>query len=337
MGRKRKIDKNNYQFIDSALMNEASYIDYLERFRKLALSIFEWVNLPSSMDSHFLELSLYEDGQATLLKDKKYGFINTKCTSSGDINIYGLPTKLNCYSYDYNTMRSLYTGLPKIQSREMLEYMENNECILVKNNWDRTPTMGSMELFAYRLAECDRSCDVNIKGQKFPIMVLVDEKQRLLMENLYNKYNGNQPFIFGDKKAFGENSPSMNAINTGSPFVADKLMDYKKEIWNEALTFLGINNILVDKKERLISDEANSNNELINLNLQSYLAPRQDACRQFNEKYGLTGTDKEISVRVRSDLHNIIKNMQSVVNDYKQNEIEDKLKNNIKKEGVENG
>ena len=88
---------------------------------------------------------------------------------------------------------------------------------------------------------------------------------------------------------------------------------------------------MVDKKERLITDEANSNNELINLNLQSYLAPRQLACEQFNEKFGLKGTDKEISVRVRSDLHNIIKNAQSVVNDFKEMEnIEE-----IETEGVE--
>ena len=93
-------------------------------------------------------------------------------------------------------------------------------------------------------------------------------------------------------------------------------MDYKKEIWNEALTYLGINNIMIDKKERLITDEANSNNELINLNLQASLAPRQLACKQFNEKFNLTGTDKEISVRVRSDLHNIIKNNESVINDF---------------------
>ena len=73
---------------------------------------------------------------------------------------------------------------------------------------------------------------------------------------------------------------------------------------------------MVDKKERLITDEANSNNELINLNLQSYLAPRQLACKQFNEFFGFTNTEKEISVRVRSDLHNIIKNMESIINDY---------------------
>ena len=77
---------------------------------------------------------------------------------------------------------------------------------------------------------------------------------------------------------------------------------------------------MIEKAERLITDEANSNNELINLNLQASLAPRKEACREFNELFGLTGTDKEIDVRVRSDLHNIIKNAQSIVSDYKEME-----------------
>lgn len=175
-----------------------------------------------------------------------------------------------------------------------------------------------------RLYEAERTCDVNIKSQKTPVFVLIDEKQRLTLENLYNQYDGNKPFIFGDKNNLS--SEQIKAINTESPFVADKIMQYKKEIWNEALTFLGVNNIMVDKKERLITDEANSNNELINLNLQSYLAPRLEACKQFNEKFGLTGTDKAISVRVRSDLHNIIKNAQSIVNDYKElDELDDNI------------
>lgn len=100
--------------------------------------------------------------------------------------------------------------------------------------------------------------------------------------------------------------------------------------------FYGINNIIVDKKERLITDEANSNNELINLNLQSYLAPRQEACKQFNELFGLTGTDKEISVRVRSDLHNLVKNLESSVSDLQDKLINDNIKEELK-EGVENG
>ena len=93
-------------------------------------------------------------------------------------------------------------------------------------------------------------------------------------------------------------------------------MEYKKQIWNEALCFLGISNLQMEKKERLVTDEVNSSNELINLNLQSFLIPRQEACKKFNDYFGLTGTDKEISVRLRSDLFNIIKREESVVTDY---------------------
>lgn len=190
-----------------------------------------------------------------------------------------------------------------------------------------------MELFALRLYEAEQTAMVNIKAQKTPVLLLMDEKQRLTMENIYSQYEGNKPVIFGDKNSLGENV--IKSINTQAPFIADKIIDYKKEIWNEALTFLGINNIMVDKKERLITDEANSNNELINLNLQSYLAPRQEACRQFNEKFGFTGTDKEISVRVRSDLHNIIKNAQSIVQDFKEQENIENIDINTVTEGVE--
>lgn len=315
MAKKKCNYKNNYQFVDNLLVNDLTYIDYLERFKKVALSVFEWVNLPKSMNAMWLERCLYYNGMASLLKDKNYGFINTNCSSNGYINIYGLPTSLNCYSFEYQTTRKLYTGLKDNLSEARREYLENSECILVQNNWDRTPTAGSMELFALRLYEAEQTAMVNIKAQKTPVMVLVNENQRIMMENLYSQYDGNKPFIFGDKDQLNEGL--LRAVKTNAPFIADKIMNYKKEIWNEALTFLGINNIMVDKKERLITDEANSNNELINLNLQSYLAPRQEACRQFNEKFGFTGTDKEISVRVRSDLHNIIKNVESIVNDYK--------------------
>lgn len=316
MKKKKNFMQHNYQFVDNVLINDRTFIDYLERFKKVALSIFEWVNLPDSMNAMWLEKCLYYNGQASLLKDKKYGFINTNCCTNGELNIYGLPVNLNCYSFEYSSNRKLYTGLIDGLTDAQKEARDYYECILVQNNWDRIPTAGSMELFAYRLYEAERTADVNIKSQKTPVLLLVDEKQRLTMENMYMQYDGNKPFIFGDKNNL--NPDNLRAIQTDAPFIADKIIDYKKEIWNEALTFLGVNNIMVDKKERLITDEANSNNELINLNLQSYLAPRQEACKQFNEKFGFTGTDKEISVRVRSDLHNIIKNAQSIVNDYKE-------------------
>ena len=321
---KRK-NRNNYKFVDSMEINDRTYTDYLNRFRRIALSMFEWVNLPKSMNSRYLELCLYFNGKAALLKTKKYGFINTKCAGTGYVNIYGLPTKLNCFSYDFNEQRDLYIGLNPVNPND-----EYSECILVQNNWESIPTVSSMELFAYRLYEASRVCDVNITSQKTPVLLVADETQRLFLENLYQQYNGNQPFIFGDKDQLGENT--IKCINTQAPYVADKITEYKKEMWNEALTFLGVNNIMLEKKERLVTDEANSNNELINLNLESFLAPRLEACRQFNEKYGLTGTDKEISVRVRSDLYNIIKKEMSTTTEL----LDNKETEEIKKEVEEN-
>lgn len=313
---KKRISKsrNNIDFIDSDLMNSETYFNYLDRFKKVALSIFEWVNLPKSMNARFLELSLYYDGIATLFKDEEYGFINTRCTNNGYINIYGLPTKLHCYSYDLHRDKILYTGL-----REDIENLQDTNAILVENNWDNIPTEPTLALFAQRLALAERASDTNIEAMRTPIMILVGENQRLTMENLYGQYRGNRPFIFGDKQQM-QDMDSIKAIDTKAPVVFDKLQEYKKQIWNECLTFLGINNVFIEKSERLITDEANSNNELINLNLQASLAPRKEACKQFNELFGLTGTDKEIDVRVRSDLHNIIKNAQSIVSDYKEME-----------------
>lgn len=136
--RKNKFNKfynvNNSEFIDSAILNQQTFFDYLERFRRIALSIFEWVNLPKSMDSRFLERSLYLYGMASLLYDENYGFINTNCASNGNLNIYGLPTSLNCYSYEFNTSRKLYTGLNTEESKK-------DSCILVMNNWEKTPTV----------------------------------------------------------------------------------------------------------------------------------------------------------------------------------------------------
>ena len=326
MGRK-KYKCNNREFIDTAWVNDATYWDYLERLKKVAMSMFEWVNLPKSMNARFIEKCLYYHGTAAFLYDETLGYINTNCASSGQINIYGLPTSLNCYSFGYQETRRLYTGLRYDEYANPINKNEE-ECILVMNNWERTPTCSTLELFALRLYEAERTCDVNIKAQKTPVLLLTDEDQRLTMANLYMQYDGNKPFIFGDKNSL--NSDTLRAIRTDAPFVADKLMSYKKEIWNEALEFLGVNTLSLEKKERLISDEASSNNELINLNLQSYLVPRQEACREFNEKYGLTGTDKEISVRVRSDLFNLIKQNESIISDYEDNE--DGVIDEIKKE-----
>ena len=298
----------NREFIDSAVLNTETYLNYLERLKQVAISQFEWLNLPSSMNAQFLERCLYEFGKASLLKTKDYGFINAKAVGSSDLNIYMLPSSINCFSTDsLNEDRKLYNGF---LDEETSEY---DYCVLVKNNQDMIPTEPTLRLFAWRLYEAERTCDTNIKAQKTPVLIVGDESLKLAMKNLFEKYEGNEPVIYADKKQLG--TDTLRALKTDAPFIADKVMEYKKEIWNEALTFLGINNINVEKRERLVKEEANANNELVNLNLQNRLLVRKEACKQFNELFNLTGSNA-IDVRVRSDLTNAIKTYDSVASDY---------------------
>ena len=302
--KKLKAKSINATFEDAQLMNNATYYDYLARMKKIATSMFEWVNLPSSMNARYLELCLYYKGMAALLYDDDYGYINTQAVSSGYINIYGLPTKINCFSFSYNTMRELY--VPNTDTRK------NKECILVLNNYDCVPTCSTIELFAKRLAEAQRAADVNINAQKTPLLLLADKSQELTIRNVYAQIDGNVPAIVGDKKLLTDDT--IRAIKTEAPFVADDIRQYMTGIWNDFLSFIGITNI-DEKRERLVEKEAAKNNELVNMNMQSYLIPRKQACKEFNEKFGLTG-DKAIDVRLRSDLYNMIKEYDSVVSDY---------------------
>lgn len=293
-------------FTDAMLMNSRTYIDYLERMKKICLSMFEWVNLPDSCNARFLEMCLYYNGQAALLYDSDLGYLNTMACDGGYINLYGLPTEVQCYSYRFNQRRSLYTT--------DVGEEKDKECILVLNNFERVPTCATVELFAKRLAEAQRTCDVNIKSLRTPLLITTDQKQYFTLKKMYEEYDGNTPALFADKNVLTPDA--IKTLKTESPVLLQDLMDYKREIWNEFLSFIGVQN-LSEKRERLISSEIDSNNELINLNLQALLIPRKEACKQFNEKYGLMG-DKAIDVKVRSDLYNIIKQYDSITSDYNQ-------------------
>lgn len=303
--RVRKVPPKS-EFRDAILLNNDTYKDYLERIKKIALSMFEWENLPDTMNARYLEMCLYYKGQAALLYDNNYGFINTQAADSGYINIYGLPTLLNCFSYSYNSMRNLYVP----ESGEG----KDGECILVMNTFERVPTCATVELFAYRLSQAQRSADTNVSVTRSSQLLLTDQKQYFTLKKMYEEYDGNTPAIFADKNLITPDS--IKAIKTDTPIMLKELMDYKREIWNECLTALGVSN-LNEKRERMVSAETDSNNEVVNLNLQSFLIPRQKAAEEFNKKFGLTG-DKAIKVRVRSDLYNIVKQYDSIANDYQE-------------------
>ena len=273
MGRK----KTNFE--ESLLMNNSTYTQYFNRLMELSISMFEWKNLPPTCDVRYLELALFMNGSAVFFQDdvlEDYVALDVIC--SGSLDVYGNPVLRRAYSR-YNNYQKLLKG---------------NNSVIIWNNFLRTNSVLDVKMFAKRLYNLDRIIDVNANAQKTPILIKCDETQRLTMLNVYKEYDGNSPVIFGDKAL---NSNGLDVLSTGAPYVADKLYMLKTQIWNEALTYLGISNINVQKKERLITDEVTRNQGGTIASRYSRLESRREAVRKINEMFGLN-----IEVNYREDL-----------------------------------
>jgi hypothetical protein len=120
------------------------------------------------------------------------------------------------------------------------------------------------------------------------------------MMNIFDQVQSNTPAIYADKNLDMKN---FEILFTNAPFVADKLADTKHDIWNEALTFLGINNANTDKRERLNGDEVNANNEFIEHNILFMLESRQEAAKAISKMTGLNITVKIREVEGNVEVH----------------------------------
>ena len=143
--------------------------------------------------------------------------------------------------------------------------------------------------------------DINLNAQKTPYVILCDEKERLTFKNILNQVNKFKYAIFGSK---GLKMNSVDVLQTNADFLLDKLQDTKNALMNELLTFLGINNSNTDKKERLLVDEVNSNNEFILVNIDHMYEERKRAVDQINSKYGLNITVEKREVEDHGAIYN---------------------------------
>ena len=252
---------------ESALLNNRTYLQYYNRLLELAINMYEWKHLPDSVDERFLELTLFSDGMAVFFRDDILGELCLQCMIGGELDVYRIPIDRTAYATNGYQMR-----------------LNSQNSVIIFNNYTHTNSMLDVEMYARRLYEIERTIDVNVKAQKTPLIVRATENQRLTMKNLYMQYDGNEPFIFGD------NNLDMDAIKvlpTNAPYVADKLNILKRQIWNEALTYLGIENSNTEKKERLVSDEVNSNLGGVAAQRFCRLNARRKAADQINKMFGL--------------------------------------------------
>ena len=297
----KKDDMLQVQLNEEIFLNSWTTIDYLNRLKEYALNMFEWINLPKTVDPRFIELVLFEEGKINFFEDKLIGFLALRVNESGKQNVYNEFDKKYIYANN---------GFSRVRN------LRNS--VTIYNNYLRTPTYTTVNLYAIRLARVTRAIDLNIEAQKTPVLITCPENQKLSLKNVYEQYKGNAPVIYTDSEF---NLDSIKVLKTDAPFVVDKLTLYKHDIWNEVMTFLGVNNSNQDKKERLVANEVDANDEQIEQARFNMLDARKDACKKINDMFGLN-----IDVKFRND------NVQKA---YEENKI-NKMFPDLKEEGADN-
>lgn len=269
-------------------LNNRTFTDYYYRLMLIARSVFEWKNLPNGIDEKWIERYLFSEGRCVFYKDDTLGFMVASMTEGSPVNNYNEPTEIKPYAINYT-----YNG----------EALENDKnCVIIRNNDEMIPTSPTIQLYAMKLSNIDRTIDTNINAMKMPIIIKCSEKQKLTLKRVIQQRNENEPVIFGDKNLDTE---GIEVLNTNAPIVFKDLQLQKHMVFNECMTFLGINNANQDKKERLVDDEVQANNEQIEASFNIMLKARERAAAKINEIFGTN-----ITVEKRIDYKEVLKHSE---------------------------
>ena len=262
--------KQTAQFYDS-LFDALSYQSfYRDRLTDIALSCVKCINLPEEIDPRFLEWCLFYDGMAIFFKeDITEKFVCIQVMPSGQFNMYRIPKERTAYA---------------VNGYQNSDLNETNS-VIIYNNLLRKPSVQDIEIYAKKLTNIDLTLNVNVNAQKTPIAIICDETQRLTFQQLYQNYAGNMPFIFGDK---GLNLDNVKSINTQADYKGEELNKLKTDIWNEALTYLGVSNVQYQKKERINTEEINRSMGGAFASRRSRIKARQNAVDEINKMFGLS-------------------------------------------------
>lgn len=276
------------------------YWHYSKYLSQLTFQLFEWENLPETIDPRYLEMMLHTHGYVGFYKDPVNDrFVVSNGAAGRQLNRYLQPTKFETAIPD---VRENYENV----SFDIINYGDDIELMkkesetygmVIWNNDLHIPTMDSVILYAKKLAHVQGIIDVNLNAQKTPVLIGATDTNKLSMRNIYNQYEGNAPVIMADKSF---DPKTIQVFKTDAPFVCDKLNDQKNAYKSEFLTYLGINNTSIDKKERLVSAEATSNNQEIKNSNNIMLKSRKEFVERA--KFVYPNELEGLEVRMRDDV-----------------------------------
>lgn len=274
---------------------EAKFDILFNNFKNLALNIFEWKNLPKGIKSEYIEKKLFEKGSLFFYNSKKAGGIMClPADNSSNYNVYNYPEKM------------------RIQGHNFTDQAKFEDGVLIKNNPLKTPTFDMVSFWTKHIVDIFSAFKVNLNHSKTPYVLSGTKEQMLSLKNILEQVTGNSIAVYIDKSL--SDLASIDLKQTGVQFIGDKLLDAYDRIEDKLLTFLGINNSNTNKRERLVVDEVNSNNDEIENSLDVFYTARKKAVEEINEMFA-SELEKPIEVTINQNYVKLMKTTEQVEKD----------------------
>lgn len=250
----------------AAQLNNQQYSEIFNRITNIALSRFKWTGLPETCRPEILEQTLFFYGCALFFEDPDMGFIHTPVNLPGPFNVYYESIRRDAYSFEYHK-----------------EYDISNS-VLIKANHTMFPDYLTVWNYTPKIANCLRAIDVHTETLKRPFMVVCPDKVVTSARKMLEKISDNEVAILGEK--IGENG-EIKVLPFGSVSNLQDMWANVKNYLNQVFSSLGVKNSYTEKRERMITSEAEGEGNAIRHSLESELDERKMACERINSMFGL--------------------------------------------------
>ena len=240
---------------------------YMIQFTDIFIKLFKWNNVPEGIDMDIVMRNLFNQGRAMFLRDDLNGFMILPTVAFSKYNWQGKPIEWQGLEFNGKTHQRTI-----------------GNSVIIKNSPLMAPCLPTVYEYCKDLANIRQAMKTNVNATKTPFIATGNRNQLLTLQNKYKKVSDNEMVIYEETGAM----QTLNVLKTDAPFLADKLSTLFVHTMGQLLTYLGINNTETEKKERLVSDEVNGNNEFINSNLKTRLSCYQEACEKINAMFGLS-------------------------------------------------
>ena len=264
--------KDNALLFEGLTDNILFFINYYSHFTNIALSRFKW-NIDEKkypmINSRYLELMLFYRGSVVIVNTKN-GYIACNYTVvKNNYNSFFEPLEIEAKDF---------------VSGKTIGRFKRKDFVIIRNNFIAYPTNLTVMRFCAQISNIDISAKINIFSRQMPILLQGDEKQKKTMQELVEKIELGERYIFAPKDSVVND---ITHLDIREPFICKDLYDCKDRTINQLLTLLGINNENVNKESGISPSEVNGNDELVNLSADIYASARENAVAELKEKFDI--------------------------------------------------